>query len=156
MLKPDALDRKLVLRIMDRFIQNGFHIEMIDYRIVDIDLIVKHYFAVIERMGNIFINMASDYFVNKPVIAMIISIENNDAINLSRRLIGVTDPEKSDIGTIRHDFSDDSLEKALKENRCVRNLIHSSDSLDTFKKEIALWFGQSVLNKFGGNEHGTA
>lgn len=150
MLKPDALERKLVFKIIDRFIQSGFVIEMIDYRIVDVDLILKHYSKVIKEMGNSFIDMANNYFVGKHVIIMIISIKNKDAINISRNLIGVTDPKKSEIGTIRYDFSDDSLEIALKEHRCVRNLIHSSDCLEAFKREVVLWFGKNVLNKFGG------
>jgi len=152
-LKPDALERELVGKIISRFVDNGFTIEMIDYRKVNMDLILKHYKFVIERMGNNFITMVENFFVGKFVILIIVSIENEDAISLSRRLVGVTDPVKSDVGTIRYDFGDDSLEDALKEQRCVRNLIHSSDNPVAFKRELSIWSCEHMFKKYseGGN-----
>jgi nucleoside-diphosphate kinase len=146
--KPDALERELVGDIIGRFVNNGFIIEMIDYKKINRDLILRHYAHVVEYMGDVFIKMAEDFFVNKFVIIVIISIENKEAIPLSKKLVGNTDPVKSDKGTIRFDFGDDSLEKALRENRCVRNLIHSSDDITAYNREVLIWVGDAVLKKY--------
>lgn len=150
--KPDALERELVGKIIGRFIDNGFSIEIIDFKKVNMSLILQHYEFVIERMGDPFINMLENFFVNKFVIVAIISIEDDNAISLSRKLVGITDPVKSESGTIRFDFGDDSLKEALEEKRCVRNLIHSSDDIIAYNREVSIWFGEHILEKYSKRE----
>jgi nucleoside-diphosphate kinase len=146
--KPDALERELVSNIIGRFINNGFTLEIIDYKKVNRDLILQHYTYIVERMGDVFVKRAEDFFVNKFVIIAIVSIENNNAISLSRKLVGILDPVKSENGTIRYDFGDDSLEKASNENRCVRNLVHASDDITAYNREVLLWFGKDILKNY--------
>jgi nucleoside-diphosphate kinase len=148
MLKPDALKRELVSVIVNRFIENGFSIEYIDYRIASQGIILQHYQSVIDEKGETFAKMTVDCFSGQSVIVLIVSIEGNEAIALSREMIGVTDPINSSKGTIRNDLGDDSLEVALKENRFVRNLIHSADSADSYEKEVILWLGSDALKRF--------
>ena len=146
--KPDALERELVAKIIGRFIDIGFSIEIIDYKKVSVGLILQHYKFVAEDMGGSFIKMIENFFVDKFVIVVIISIENDNAISLSRKLVGITDPVKSESGTIRFDFGDDSLKQASEEKRCVRNLIHSSDDITAYNREVSIWFGEHILEKY--------
>merc|ERR1712212_1018962 len=63
-----------------------------------------------------------------PVVAMV--WEGKNAVKQGRAMMGETDPSKSAPGTIRGDYCIDT----------ARNLVHGSDSLESAKKEIALWF----------------
>lgn len=65
-----------------------------------------------------------------PVLAMV--WEGKDVVKQGRALLGATNPLASAPGTIRGDFAID----------VGRNICHGSDSVDSAKKEIALWFGE--------------
>ena len=63
-------------------------------------------------------------------------LEGEDAISKARRLCGPTDPCKAPKGTIRGDFSNDSMEEKAKINGAVENIVHASASQEEAKKEI--------------------
>lgn len=142
MLKPDALKRQLVLTIIERLKENDIAIEIFDYRIVSEELIFKHYGDVIARFGEEFKDMARNTFVGKYVIPMVISSKDENIISTVRKIIGATDPSKAAPGTLRGDFGDDNMEKATLEARCTANLIHASDSRESYLSEAKLWFGR--------------
>jgi len=99
-------------------------------------------------LGNSFKSMAVNSFVGKGMIPIILSQEGEEAIANARALIGPTDPSIALARTIRGDYGLDSMEKANQQNRFVNNLIHGSDSLESFLEELALWFNPETYEKY--------
>ncbi len=83
------------------------------------------------------------YITLGPVVA--IAVEGASAVSVVKKLVGVTQPAVSDVGTIRGDFTIDSYETANMAGRAVRNLIHCSEKPEDAKKEIAIWFSPEEL-----------
>ncbi len=80
------------------------------------------------------------YVTSGPVVALRIK-GNEKVIEIVRKLIGDTDPLKALPGTIRGDFSSDSIEVANLEGRSVYNVVHASDSPENAKRELKIIFG---------------
>lgn len=92
----------------------------------------KHY---ADLKGKPFFPGLIKYMASGPVIAIV--FEGKDVVKQGRTLLGATNPLASAPGTIRGDFAID----------VGRNICHGSDSVESAKKEIALWFGeQGVLS----------
>jgi len=79
-----------------------------------------------------------NFLISGPVVAFV--LEGEKAIKKSREISGYTDPIKAKKGTIRGDFENDSIARANKERRAVKNLVHASGSLEEAKRETKLWF----------------
>ncbi len=150
-LKPDALKRNLVSLVMHRFKNAGINIEHFTHTLIDENLIFEHYSEVIEKLGESFKLRAKKSFVGECVIPVIIASEDENIIANVRKLIGNTDPSKADKGTIRGDFANDNFEASVKEERCRNNIIHASDSIESYTKEVALWFGKDIAQKYSYN-----
>lgn len=139
-LKPDALERGLVDLVMQRFLEAGFSIEHIQYRMIDHELITDHYKEVIEREGPDFIKWLDRELVGKPALPMILSHPSESGITIARNLLGNRRPEKAEKGTIRGDFGIPVLDPNIP----AMNLVHASDSELSFDKEQNLWFKSTV------------
>lgn len=148
MLKPDALKRQLVLDIIQRLKAIDVTIELLDYRLVNEELIFQHYAHVINEVGEVFKEMADKAFVGKYVIPMVISSRDENVIANVRKTVGATDPSKAAPDTIRGDLGNDSMEKADLEHRSCENLIHASDSYESYLTEAELWFGKDISQKY--------
>lgn len=126
LIKPDAVARHLVGEIISRIEQKGLTITALELRGVSRELAAQHY---AEHDGKPFFEPLLEFITSGPVVAAI--VEGPRAIAAFRQLAGATDPvEKAAPGTIRGDFG---LETQL-------NLVHGSDSTDSAKREIELWF----------------
>lgn len=126
LIKPDGVARRLVGEIISRIEQKGLTIAALELRGVSRELAAQHY---AEHDGKPFFEPLLDFITSGPVVAAI--VEGPRAIAAFRQLAGGTDPvDKAVPGTIRGDFG---LETQL-------NLVHGSDSTDSAKREIALWF----------------
>lgn len=125
MLKPDAVKRHLVGKILSRYEQKGLNIVAAKLIHVSKDLAKKHY---IEHNSKPFFSELIEYITSGPVLAMI--LEGPRAISLIRKLNGATKVEDATPGTIRGDFALSTSE----------NLVHASDSTESAQREIALWF----------------
>ncbi|OBJ07921.1 nucleoside-diphosphate kinase [Mycobacterium sp. 1465703.0] len=126
LIKPDGVERRLVGEIIGRIERKGLSIAELDLRHVSRDVAAQHY---AEHEGKPFFEPLLEFITSGPVIAAI--VEGPRAIAAFRQLAGGTDPvEKAIPGTIRGDFA---LETQF-------NLVHGSDSLESAKREIALWF----------------
>ncbi|WKY45874.1 nucleoside-diphosphate kinase [Eubacteriaceae bacterium ES2] len=147
-MKPDALERELTETIISRFIDKGFKIELVGFKRVTEELILEHYSEVIEKLGDWFKTLIIEDFVGKAMIPVILSQNGMQAIENARILTGATDPAKADKGTIRGDLGIDSMEMANRESRSCFNLIHCSDSKETFVNECKLWFDNQIIERF--------
>lgn len=135
-LKPDALERGLVDKVTQRFLDVGFVIEHLNYRVIDQALIEDHYSDVIKREGPGFVTWLEEAFVGKPAIPMILTYPREEGIVKARALLGHRRPEQAEKGTIRGDYGIPVLDP----NQPAMNLVHASDSESSFNKEKNLWF----------------
>jgi len=147
-MKPDALKSKLIETIMQRFIDEEFQIAMVGFKQVDQELILTHYAHVVDKFGESFRQMVIAGFVGKNMMPIILSQDGEKAIDNARALTGATDPSLSPKGTIRGDYGIDSMEAANRENRCCDNLIHCSDSQQSFLTELKLWFNPKTYKTY--------
>lgn len=147
-LKPDALERALTERILARFVDEGFSIEIVGYRRIDHDLITAHYRGAIERVGKELEVRVVRSYVGRHMVPLVLGHAEADAIARARALIGATDPSKAERGTIRGDFGVDSIAAAVAENRSCDNLVHCCDSPESFLHETTLWFEPETAARF--------
>ena len=129
-LKPDAVQRGLIGEIVARFERHGLKIVAMKMVQVSDDLARRHY-AVHE--GKPFFDGLIQYITSAPVVALV--VEGTGAIAVVRNMVGGTRPGDSAPGTIRGYYG---LEVG-------RNLIHASDGPETAVAEIALWFGEDLI-----------
>ena len=126
LIKPDAIERHLIGEIISRIERKGLTIAALELRHVSEQLAGQHY---AEHEGKPFFGSLLEFITSGPVVAAI--VEGPRAIAAFRQVAGGTDPvEKATPGSIRGDFG---LETQF-------NLVHGSDSTDSAKREIALWF----------------
>lgn len=125
LIKPDAVGRGLIGRILGRFEARGLVIEALVLRRMDADLAAAHYAEHLEKG---FYPSLKEFMTSGPLVASVVS--GDQAVEVVRAMVGATDGRKAAPGTIRGDLS---LSHQF-------NLVHASDSTDSAKREIALWF----------------
>ncbi|QSB06005.1 nucleoside-diphosphate kinase [Natronoglycomyces albus] len=125
LIKPDAVERGLVGDIIARLERKGLKITALQMRTMDSELAEAHYE---EHLNKPFFPGLKEFMTSKPLVSLI--VEGDQAISVVRLLAGATDARKAEPGTIRGDFG---LSNQL-------NLIHASDSEESAKREIDLWF----------------
>lgn len=130
LLKPDALQRGLVGRIIARLEDRGLKLVGMKLMRMDMDLARAHYAAHVEKP--FFAGLAA-FMTSRPIIAM--AVEGKNAVQLVRQATGATDPQKADSGTIRGDFGMD----------IGRNLVHGADSPEAAERELAIFFREGEL-----------
>ncbi len=129
-LKPDAVQRKLVWRILDRFDDKSFKIVAMKM-LYFTDALVHDLYAHIETR-TIFPQF-KQYITSGPVVAMV--LEREDAIRVARKMCGSTDPNDAYPGTIRADFA----------KNLDNNIIHVADSEASADMEMMLFFDKNEL-----------
>jgi len=129
-IKPDAVQRGLIGEIIRRFERRGLRIAAMKLMHIDEALARRHY-AIHE--GKPFYEPLIRYITSSPVVVMV--LEANDAIDISRRTMGATNPAEAAPGTIRADFG---LEIG-------RNLVHGSDGPETAAFEVPLFFTEDEI-----------
>ncbi len=129
-IKPDAVAKNVIGKIIDRFESNGLRIAAMKKIKLTKEDAAKFYEVHKERP---FFNDLCEYMSSGPVVVMVLEGEN--AVAKNRELMGATDPKEAKPGTIRADFAE-SIEA---------NAVHGSDSLENAKKEIAFFFAQREI-----------
>ncbi len=129
-IKPDGVQRGLVGTIIARFEARGLKIVGAKFMQIDRALASRHY-AV--HQGKPFYEGLIDYITSAPVMVMV--LEGPKAIETVRQTMGATRPAEAQPGTIRADLA---LEVG-------RNLVHGSDSPETARCEIDLFFAADEL-----------
>lgn len=135
-IKPDGVQRGLIAEIISRFERKGYKLVAIKVLVPSKEFAEKHYHDLKERP---FFNGLCDFLSSGPVVAMV--WEGEGVIKYGRKLIGATDPQKSEPGTIRGDLA----------VVVGRNIIHGSDGPETAKDEIGLWFKPEELVNYTSN-----
>lgn len=130
MVKPDGVQRELVGEIISRFERRGLRMVAAKVMQIDAALAEEHYAMHADKP---FFSSLIEYITSGPVVAMVYSGEA--AIEAARSTMGATNPIEATPGTIRGDFGLD-IEK---------NLVHGSDSEESARREISLFFSDDEL-----------
>ncbi len=130
LIKPDAVQRGLVGEIISRLERRGLKFVALKLTKVDDSLARRHY---AEHEGKPFLESLVGFITSSPLIAAVLTGPN--AVEAARTMMGATDPQKAAPGTIRGDFA----------VYVQHNLIHGSDSLESAKREIALFFDEAEI-----------
>jgi nucleoside-diphosphate kinase len=125
LVKPDAVRRGLVGEVLARFERKGFVIVAAELRTMDADTADQHY---AEHVTKNWYPELREFITSGPMLAAV--LEGDQAVDVVRLLVGATDGRVAAPGTIRGDFS---LSNQM-------NLVHASDSAESAKREIALFF----------------
>ncbi len=129
-LKPDCVQKKLVGKVVDHLLTEGFKI--VSLKMVKLTPATAGEFYVVHKNRPFFKNLVS-FMTECEIIPLVLEKEN--AINELRRVIGATDPSEATPGTIRRRYADN------KQN----NIIHASDGEETARTEIAFFFSHKEL-----------
>jgi len=130
LIKPDGVKRGLPCVILSRLENDGLKLVAIKMLQMDKQLATKHYAVHAQKP---FFSGLVDYITSGPIVAAV--FEGEGTVARIRKIMGPTDPKKAEQGTIRGDFGID-IEK---------NTIHGSDSPETARDEIALFFSGSEI-----------
>jgi nucleoside-diphosphate kinase len=125
-VKPDAVERGLIGEILGRIERKGLRIETMRRMRIDRDLAERHY---AEHRDKGFYGELVDFITSSEVV--VARVAGEQAISVVRTLMGPTDPAAAPPGTIRGDFG----------TVITHNLVHGSDSPESAKRELDLFFG---------------
>jgi nucleoside-diphosphate kinase len=127
MCKPDAVERGLVGEIVSRLERKGLTLVAGELRRVDVTLAEAHY---AEHADKPFYGELVSFLTRSPVFAMVVEGPADNTFSLVRKLVGATQVDDAEPGTIRGDLATITTE----------NLVHASDGHESARREIALWF----------------
>ena len=130
LIKPDALQRRLGGEILARFERRGLDVRAAKLLTVDRSLAEQHY---AEHRQKPFFGELVEFITSAPTLALV--LEGESAISVVRTTMGATNPTDSAPGTIRGD-----LALAMPDN-----LVHGSDSPESARREVELWFGHGSV-----------
>ena len=130
MVKPDGVGRRLCGEVIRRFETKGLRLAGLKMQILTEDLARRHYEEHKERP---FFDDLVGFVTSGPTVQMV--WEGEGAVDVARKINGATNSRDADLGTIRGDYGL-SLQN---------NIVHASDSVETAKREIALYFEDSEL-----------
>lgn len=124
-VKPDGVRRGLVGEILGRIERKGLRIAELKMMTIDEDLAGRHYD---EHRDKPFFGELISFITSGPVV--VAKVEGEGAVLVVRTLMGPTDPAEAPPGTIRGDFG----------TIVTENLVHGSDSPESAKRELDLFF----------------
>jgi nucleoside-diphosphate kinase len=125
LVKPDGVSRGLVGEVISRIERKGLTLAALELRNVERAVAEQHY---AEHAGKPFYESLLEFITGGSLVAMVVEGEN--AIAAFRQLAGATNPVQANNGSIRGDLA---LEVQY-------NIVHGSDSPESAKREIDLWF----------------
>lgn len=129
LIKPDGVKRNLIGEIIARCERKGYRVSELKTISPSRELLAAHY---AEHEGKPFYEPLIEFMSSGPVVA--IRLEGHRVIEGFRVIAGATDPTLAAAGTIRGDLARDWGLKVQQ------NLVHGSDSEESAKRELALWF----------------
>lgn len=168
-VKPDGVQRGLIGEVIKRYEQCGLKLVALKMLIPTRKIALDHYsvdpewtfktgtksleaakargqklasedpIVIAENIRKTLVN----YMSSGPVVTMV--WQGMNAIGIVRKITGSTEPLSSTPGTIRGDYTIDSYRAADSDQRSVRNIIHSSGSIEEADKEIEIWFDKKEI-----------
>ena len=133
LIKPDAVERGLIGKIISRFEDKGLKITGIKMLRVDLALLEEHYSHLKDKP---YFPRIVEFMMSAPIVA--VCIEGIDSVSIARSMCGVTNSREASPGTIRGDMS-----------MSIRsNLVHASDSIETAEIELKRFFRDAEIFSF--------
>ena len=129
-VKPDGVKRGLTGEIIRRFESKGLKVIALKLLNVTQEMAEQHY---AEHVGKPFYPRLIRYIQSGPVVA--IALRGYNVVEGARHMMGATDPNKAQVGTIRADFA----------QVMEYNIVHGSDSVESAERELALYFRPEEL-----------
>lgn len=129
-IKPDGVKRELIGQIIQRFESKGYKIIGLKMLQVTKKLAEQHY---AEHLGKPFYERLIKYITSGPIVAMV--LQGDSTVMGVRKIMGATNPTNAEAGTLRADFA----------QTMEFNIIHGSDSVESAKREIDLYFKPEEL-----------
>jgi nucleoside-diphosphate kinase len=133
LIKPDGVVRGKIGEIIERFERKGLKIVALKMIQVSREQAERHYSV---HRGKPFYESLLKYITSGPVVAIL--LEGNEVIEITRKLVGATNGAKAEPGTIRGDFS----------MSIDFNLVHASDSEESAKYEIPIFFNEEEILEY--------
>ena len=133
MVKPDGVQRGLIGEIISRFESRGLRVSAVKMMRIPRELAERHYE---EHREKPFYEPLVSYITSGPVICMVLEGEN--VVSVVRTMMGKTNPQDAAPGTIRADLAQVT----------GRNVVHGSDSSESARREIALFFNDYELQEY--------
>lgn len=130
MVKPDGVGRRLIGECIRRYEQRGLKLVAMKFRQIERSLAEQHYD---EHKDKPFFGELVDFITSGPTVQMV--WKGKDAVAQVRKMNGATNCANADVGTIRGDYG--------LSLQC--NMVHASDSVETAKREIGIYFDASEL-----------
>ena len=131
-IKPDATQRNLVGKIIAKLENAGLRV-VAQKRVLLTQQQAENFYYI--HKDRPFYNDLVNFMISNPVIVQV--LEGEGAVNLNRKVMGATNPEEAEEGTIRREFAL-SIEA---------NSVHGSDSEENAKKEISFFFSEMEIIK---------
>lgn len=147
LLKPDALQRGIIGEIITRFERVGASIVGLKMLVSKEDTARNHYTDdLAQRRGEEVRDLMVNMLMSGPIVAIV--AEGIDIVEVTRKMVGATEPKSAAPGTIRGDYAHVSFGAADSSKKGVFNLIHASGSPEEAVTEIAVWFKEDELVDF--------
>ncbi len=124
-IKPDAVEKNLIGKILDRFESNN--LKIIAAKMIELTKDQAEDFYLVHKDKPFYDDLV-EFMISGPILVSVLYGEK--AVDKTRKIMGATDPKKAEARTIRKDFAAD-VEK---------NAVHGSDSVENAKREIAFFF----------------
>ena len=132
-IKPDAVQRRLIGKIINRFEEKGLEIIGLKMTVISKELAKEHYSV---HDGKDYYEKLVKFMTSGPVVMMV--LRGKKAIEVTRKLMGSTFGHEADPGTIRGDYA---MSKRF-------NLLHGSDSVESAEREISIFFENENLLEY--------
>lgn len=129
-IKPDAVKKRVIGKILDRFESNGLNI--VAMKKIKLSVKDAQEFYAVHKERPFFKDLV-EFMTSGPVVVSVLEGEN--AVRKNRDLMGATNPQEAKVGTIRRDFAEN----------IDANAVHGSDSLENAKIEIEFFFKDDEL-----------
>ena len=130
MLKPDSIEDGYMLPILNKISESGFKIIALKYKKMNREEAQEFYSIHSEKP---FFNDLINFITRGPIVAAV--LEKDNAVQDFRKLIGSTDPNEAEEGTIRKSFARSKGE----------NAVHGSDSNENANVEISFHFDKTEI-----------
>ena len=129
-IKPNGVKKGLIGEIIHRFERKGIKIVAMKMLQLDEEMAGKHY---AEHKDKPFFHELVAFITSGPIVAMV--LEGESIITVARKMMGATNPQNADAGTIRFDYAQITEE----------NMVHGIRWAGSAKREITLFFGENLV-----------